>query len=138
MSGSYSTSTRLREERIKIGLTQAELADRLGVTKWTIINYEKEVGRATSIPADTLELCVALGMDIQYIITGIRSKNLDRVAEEAESYDVGPQGVGAISREEQKILEMYRKLKPPERTRLRAIVDWLVSAKVKKDETGSG
>lgn len=130
-----SLGKRAEEERLRIGRTQEDLAEFCGVTRRTISRIENE---KTPPSGDILTKFSQLGIDVQFVLTGVRSKNLDAVAEEAGSYNADPQGVGAVSREEQKIIEMYRKLRPPERTRLREIFNWLVSAKVKKDDTGSG
>ena len=123
----YSSPARLKEERTRLGLSQAALADMLGVTKWTVINYERLGGRGTPIPADLLSACARLGMDVQYILTGVPSANLNRVAEEAGAYRVERKGSAALSKEEQRLLEKYRRLKPQQRTHAQAIVSTLVS-----------
>ncbi len=124
----YSSPGRLKEERARLGLSQTALAEALDVTKWTVINYERPGGRGTPIPADLLSACARLGMDVQYILTGVHSTNLNRVAEEAGSYRVERSGAGAVSREELKFLEKYRRLKPRQRTHAQTIVDALASA----------
>lgn len=137
MSGEYSTSAaRLREERLRLGLSQQALADALGVSKWTVINWEKTDERGTPIPADKLEGCVKQGMDVQYVLTGVRSANLNQVAEEAGAYNKEPQGVGALSREEEVFVQLLRGLKPKDRTHARAVVDALASAVRQKDKAG--
>jgi len=97
------------------------------VTKWTVINYERPAGRGTPIPADLLSACARLGMDVQYILTGVPSSNMNRVAEEAGAYRVERKGPAALSKEEQRLLEKYRRLKPQQRTHAQAIVSTLVS-----------
>lgn len=83
--------SRLREEREKIGLSQPALAEQLGVSKQTVQNWEGTGGRATPMPSDKLDICAKLAMDVQYIITGTRSANLLRVAEEdAPKYRAEP------------------------------------------------
>ena len=84
----YSSPVRLKEERTRLGLSQIALAKALDVTKWTIINYERAGGRGTPIPANLLSACARLGMDVQYILTGVHSTNLNRVAEESATYRV--------------------------------------------------
>jgi transcriptional regulator with XRE-family HTH domain len=128
-TGSVKSSSpgRLKEERTRLGLSQSALAESLGVTKWTVINYERPVGRGTPIPADLLSACARLGMDVQYILTGVPSSNMNRVAEEAGAYRVERKGPAALSKEEQKLLEKYRRLKPQQRTHAQAIVSTLVS-----------
>lgn len=122
-----SPPARLKAERHRLDLTQIALAKALGVTKWTIINYERTGGRGTPIPADLLSACSRLGMDVQYIVTGVASSNLNRVAEEAGGYRAEPKRPTVLSKEEQQLLEKYRRLKPSQRTQARAIVNALVS-----------
>ncbi|MHB8742461.1 MAG: hypothetical protein ACYC9L_04985 [Sulfuricaulis sp.] len=104
------------------------LAKVLGVTKWTVINYEKTGGRGTPIPADLLSVCARLGMDVQYILTGVCSSNHNRAAEEAGAYRVGSEASVALSHDERRLLEKYRRLKPPQRAHARAMVQALISA----------
>lgn len=102
-----------------------------GVTRRTISRIENG---ESYVGGDLLETLASHGFDIQYILTGTRSTNLDRVADEAGTYKA-EKGVGALSKEEEKVVEMYRHLQPQERTRLKAIIDSLVSATVKKKDT---
>jgi transcriptional regulator with XRE-family HTH domain len=70
---------RIAEERQRLGKTQDEIADLCGVTRRTIGNIEREENAA----GGTLLACLAkTGFDIQYVLTGVRSLNLYRVAEE--------------------------------------------------------
>lgn len=126
-----SSSARLKAERTRLGLSQTALGKALGVTKWTIINYERTGARGTPIPADLLSACSRLGMDVQYIVTGVASSNLNRVAEEAGSYRVEPKRPPTLSPDEQRLLEKYRRLKPAQRTQAQTIVGALISAKGK-------
>lgn len=123
-----SSSARLRSERHRLGLTQIALARALGVTKWTVINYERTGGRGTPIPADLLSACSRMGMDVQYIVTGVSSSNLNRVAEEAGSYRAEPKLPAVLSKDEQHLLEIYRRLKPSLRAQARTIVEALKPA----------
>lgn len=117
-----SSSGRLKAERTRLGLSQTALGQALGVTKWTIINYEKTGERGTPIPADLLSACSRLGMDVQYIVTGVSSSNLNRVAEETGSYRVEPKRPPALAPDEQRLLEKYRRLKPSQRAQAHTIV----------------
>lgn len=123
-----SSSARLKAERTRLGLSQVALGQALGVTKWTIINYERTGGRGTPIPADLLSACSRLGMDVQYIVTGVSSSNLNRVAEETGSYRVEPKRPPALSPDEQRLLEKYRRLRPSQRAQAQTIVGALVPA----------
>ena len=76
--------TRLKEERLKNQITQEDLAERLGVKKNTVWNWENE----KSYP-NALQLMDFLdhGFDVQYILTGNRSEvtnNLDFPANTTE------------------------------------------------------
>ena len=122
-----SSPGRLKEERTRLGLSQSALAELLGVTKWTVINYERAGGRGTPIPADLLSTCARLGMDVQYILTGVPSTNLNRVAEEAGAYRVEGKGSAVLTDEERRLLDKYRRLKPQQRTHAQAIVATLVA-----------
>ena len=129
-SGSVNNSSpgRLKEERTRLGLSQSALAESLGVTKWTVINYERRGGRGTPIPADLLSTCARLGMDVQYILTGVASTNLNRVAEEAGVYRVERQRPDALLPDEKRLLNKYRRLKPQQRSHAQAIVATLVAS----------
>ncbi len=118
-------------ERLRLGLSQVALGKALGVTKWTIINYERTGGRGTPIPADLLSACSRMGMDVQYIITGVSSNNLNRVAEEAGGYRTEPKRPTVLSKEEKHLLEKYRRLKPSQRSQAQTIVEALISAEGK-------
>ena len=69
---------RLREERERLGFSQPALAGLAETTKKSQIDYEKGV----SFPkANYLEVIARVGVDVQYIVTGMRSATL--VGEEA-------------------------------------------------------
>lgn len=61
---------RLREERERLGLSQAALGEIGGVKKLTQLNYEKG---ERSPDSAYLSAIAKFGADIQYIVTGIRS-----------------------------------------------------------------
>lgn len=89
------------------------------------------------IPSDLLtQFSEYFGVDVEFILTGTRSQNLNRVAEEAGTYNKQPQGVGALSKDEEVLLKKYRQLDPKKRTHAQAVVDALASAPMKKDKTG--
>ena len=60
---------RLKEERERVGLTQPQIADVLGVGKTTVINWEKG---ASAPSAQQLAEMVAKGIDVTYVVTGRR------------------------------------------------------------------
>lgn len=71
MTLSEDIGTRLREQRSKIGLTQDQLAEKLGVSKRTQGNYESGASDPT---ASYLSLAASLlGFDVMYILSGVRT-----------------------------------------------------------------
>lgn len=59
--------TRLKEERRRLGLTQAELAEKAGIAKKSQTNYEL----GNSAPgADYLAAAAGIGIDVLYVLTG--------------------------------------------------------------------
>ncbi|MEO5522583.1 helix-turn-helix transcriptional regulator [Citrobacter youngae] len=78
---------RLREERERLGLSQAALGEIGGVKKLTQLNYEK--GERSP---DSSYLCAIskFGADVQFIVTGIRTSE-------------------ALNADEQELLTLFRK-----------------------------
>jgi transcriptional regulator with XRE-family HTH domain len=64
---------RLVEERARTGYTQADFASKLGVSREGLRRYE--VGER-GFPAEFLAQAASLGVDVQYVLTGIRSTNV--------------------------------------------------------------
>jgi transcriptional regulator with XRE-family HTH domain len=65
-----STGERLKEERVRLGLSQAALGEIGGVRKQAQLNYEKGERNPDSA---YLSAIAKFGADIQFIVTGIRS-----------------------------------------------------------------
>lgn len=63
-------SNRLQEERKRLGLTQQALAEKLGATKRSVINWE---GGVASPSADTLTQYASVGVDVLYVLTGLKA-----------------------------------------------------------------
>lgn len=82
----FGPHQRLKEERERVGLSQQVLAERLGVTKQTVQNWEK----GTPIPSSATEKFLGLGIDPLYVLNGVRLPNLYEVAEEAGEYKPHP------------------------------------------------
>lgn len=66
-------SSRLSEERKRIGLNQTEFGKIAGVTKTSQGNYESG---ERSPNADYLQAISAMGVDVQYVLTGTRSQSV--------------------------------------------------------------
>lgn len=101
---------RLREERVRLGMTQAELAEIAGIHKNSQGNYENDVKAPDS---KYLSLVAEHGVDILYVVTGTRTPKTD------------------ISIEEQKLIENYRAMDDAARLNIQAVGDAFASTKVK-------
>ncbi|WP_167595196.1 helix-turn-helix domain-containing protein [Collimonas pratensis] len=72
MSFNANCGDRLREERDRLGFTQQEMAERMGVRREMSSKYE----RAQAVPGgDALSAFAAVGGDVQYVLTGQRSNS---------------------------------------------------------------
>ena len=61
---------RLKEERERLGMTIPALAEVAGAKKNTVIDWQKDL---SSPPAAKLAALAEVGIDIQYIVVGVRS-----------------------------------------------------------------
>lgn len=59
-------SERFKEERIRLGLSQTDIADKTAVSVKTVGRWEKEI----ALPSDKLSLLSSAGFDLLYILTG--------------------------------------------------------------------
>lgn len=75
---------RLVEERTRLGYSQANFAHQTEVNRETL--RLNELGRS-GISAEFLGRAAQLGIDVQYVITGIRSKNAEEVSSPAKNFD---------------------------------------------------
>lgn len=91
--------TRFRSERLRLGLSHQRAADLAGYSRGSVISWEK----GTALPADALERLAAYGMDVQYVVSGIRSANLQAVTHFITAEPPEP-----LSAREQVLLENYR------------------------------
>jgi len=73
---------RLKEARIKKGLSQQELGDKLGVTKVSVCGYEK--GTRTPTMKNFLDMIEILDLDVKYVL----GQDVLVVAEENSEYQV--------------------------------------------------
>ncbi|MDY3123669.1 MAG: helix-turn-helix transcriptional regulator [[Actinobacillus] rossii] len=63
-------SVRLKNERIRLGLTQAEIASKCGISREMWGKYERGVALAGS---EVLFSLASLGVDISYLFSGVQS-----------------------------------------------------------------
>ncbi|PPT94919.1 transcriptional regulator [Xanthomonas arboricola pv. arracaciae] len=83
-----SVGKRLKEERKRLGFTQADMAEQCGLSKWAQLNFEKD----ENLPGGAYLLAAtAAGVDVLYVLTGERQ---------------------GISAEEAHVLSAYRAASP--------------------------
>lgn len=68
-----SIALRLTEERCRIGYTQADFARKMDVTKEGMRLYENG---QRGVPGELLAKAIALGVDVQYVLSGVKSTNV--------------------------------------------------------------
>lgn len=73
-------SERLKEERKRLSISQTDFGTSCGVTKQAQIRYEKGV---RSPDSDYLEQAHEIGVDVSYLITGIRTQPVELPSDEA-------------------------------------------------------
>jgi transcriptional regulator with XRE-family HTH domain len=115
---------RIKEERERLGLTQPVFAEAAGAAKRTLIEWEKG---STSPNAVQLSALAAIGVDVQYILTGMRSY---QVAEESPGYAV-------LDKREAALIENYRHIADEEDKRCVERTA-LLAAKADKKEGTNG
>lgn len=69
---------RLKEERVRLGLNQGDLAKLAGVSKTSQFNYEKG---DRSPDADYLARLLEAGLDVLYIVSGTRTRYAEELSE---------------------------------------------------------
>lgn len=67
---SAEISLRLTEERVRLGISQADMARRLGVTRETMRKWEAGL---SAIGSEALSSAFQMGVDVQYVLTGVRA-----------------------------------------------------------------
>jgi transcriptional regulator with XRE-family HTH domain len=72
---------RLVEERTRIGYSQADFARKLGASRETLRRYE--IGES-GLSGEFLAQAVSLGIDVQYVLSGIRSMNVPEAEQAAQ------------------------------------------------------
>ncbi|MDP9583540.1 helix-turn-helix domain-containing protein [Burkholderia ambifaria] len=75
---------RLKEERMRVGMSQAEIAALGGLSNKTQLSYESDV---RSPDANYLAALAKVGVDVLYVITGVRALPSTMPEDEAELLD---------------------------------------------------
>ena len=105
MTLSEEIGARLREQRNENGLTQDQLAEKLGVSKRTQGNYESG---ASDAPASYLSVVARdLGFDVPYILNGVRST-------------LGNDALNAV---EDSLIKKYRSIPDDDQKTIRRMLD---------------
>ena len=94
---------RLKEERLRLDLTQDELAGKVGVSKRSYCAYE---AGETAPSAKLLAALVGMGADVAYLLTGQRSP-----------------GLSSLTPEESALLDNFRHPPPAARQALKTTSD---------------
>jgi transcriptional regulator with XRE-family HTH domain len=97
---SIDVGARLREERMRLGLTQGEFAALGGLEQRAQLNYESGV---RSPDANYLGALKPIGVDVVYVLTGQRSTEV-------------------LADEESELIGSYRQLNGPGRAAVRSLV----------------
>lgn len=117
---------RLKEERLRLGLSQTAAGALADVTKMSQINYEK----GERMPdAAYLEAFAAAGADVLYILTGQRAQLM--AAEPPAAYCAQP-----LAPDEAALLENYRHSPPEAQAALRATSAALAQREMKPGDKG--
>ena len=93
-----------KKERLRLKVSQAFIAEECGVTTRTVIRWEQ----GNPVPSDKLAILIGLGFDVQYIITGVRSTNLNQVQVSSEPEDDGglDARIARLSETQQDVIKM--------------------------------
>jgi len=101
-------SHRLREERLRLGMTQTEFGKVGGVLKHAQLNYESGLRHPDT---NYIERIVSIGADAHYILTGRRMAGL-----------VLPEEMEVLKQDEREILMAYRKSSISIRNNIKAVI----------------
>ena len=106
IENSHLIASRLREERNRLNITQEKMASLFPVSPGTVSQWEKEC----IIPADKLALLISIGFDVQYILSGVYSVNMDQIGlHHGEAKPLSNAGEN-IHQQEQEFLSSFREL----------------------------
>ncbi|GAB3266122.1 hypothetical protein GCM10027296_43690 [Chitinimonas naiadis] len=100
---------RLKQERERLGLSQLDLAEKLGIHRNTVVRYESD---KRPITGDTLELLHKAGIDQLYVMTGERRGSDKRVRERVEAIKeaLGAPLVHVLGISDDEVMELSREV----------------------------
>ncbi len=78
----FMIGLRIKEERIRLGLTQPDFAQIAGISKRTLIDWEKDASSPNAVQLSALSQA---GVDVNYIITG--NKVLSSIGDLPDGFD---------------------------------------------------
>ncbi|MET3181025.1 UNVERIFIED_ORG: transcriptional regulator with XRE-family HTH domain [Variovorax guangxiensis] len=120
-------SERLKAERSRLQLSQAAMAEAGGVGLNSQSNYENG---HRSPDAAYLARMAAIGVDVTYLLTGVRTLAVNAAAFADASGGVGEKSVmRAVSREEAALLDNYEAADERGRAAARSVLDALAQPK---------
>lgn len=70
MQNNFNIGSRIKEERIRIGSTQSDLASLAGATRHSVANWESGSAQPPAVAIAAME---AAGVDVLYVVTGKRN-----------------------------------------------------------------
>jgi len=128
---------RLKEERNRLGLNQADFGAKAGVSRETQINYESG---SREPKTGYLAAITEIGVDVMYILTGVRMMPIPtqepiKAEEESVGYEASSQVNGDeddFSQQEKVIVKKLRKLPQHERDEIQDLVEKAEQAHVSK------
>lgn len=114
MNQSVSFGERLREERLRLDLSQAAFGAAGGVTKKTQMLYESGDRSPDSV---YLAAIAAAGVDLQYVLLGMRSPK----EPQRSGITLHEEDVAVLTPDETALLDSYRHAPPEGKAALKAV-----------------
>ncbi|WOD12772.1 helix-turn-helix transcriptional regulator [Pseudomonas sp. NyZ704] len=105
---------RLQLERQRVGLTQGEFAEKIGIAKRTLAGYE---GGTSDIGASVLEVARGLGVDVLFVVSGVRT----------------PTPETTLSEHEAQLVEDFRKMRSADQGSAQRLVSALAETSARYD-----
>lgn len=107
---------RLKEERERLGYNQTDFAALAGASKHSQINWEK----GSAAPnATALNAWAAIGLDVLYVVTGVRPYPTQHQSQHAGLMAADPGASYGLKPEERALLDNYRAAAPEGQKALR-------------------